>query len=215
MKYFFDTEFIEDGRTIDLISIGVVCDDGRELYLCNADCDLSRASHWVIANVIPHLPPCSDKSIWFPKSVIAGALGRFAAPETKPEFWAYYADYDWVALCQLFGRMIDLPSHFPMWCRDLKQLSWSLGSPKHPKQESTEHNALDDARWNRDLYRMLMAMPAADDAALLWQMLDDIDTLGDVMKPTPSPYFEAVNRIAARRHDILKSDGYNLSRRKE
>ena len=25
MKYFFDTEFIEDGRTIDLISIGIVC----------------------------------------------------------------------------------------------------------------------------------------------------------------------------------------------
>lgn len=26
MRYFFDTEFIEDGKTIDLISIGMVAD---------------------------------------------------------------------------------------------------------------------------------------------------------------------------------------------
>lgn len=31
-RYFYDTEFIEDGKTIDLISIGVVCEDGREFY---------------------------------------------------------------------------------------------------------------------------------------------------------------------------------------
>lgn len=30
MRYFLDCEFIEDGRTIDLISIGIVAEDGRE-----------------------------------------------------------------------------------------------------------------------------------------------------------------------------------------
>jgi hypothetical protein len=25
-KYFYDTEFIEDGKTIDLVSIGIVCE---------------------------------------------------------------------------------------------------------------------------------------------------------------------------------------------
>jgi hypothetical protein len=29
MKYFYGTEFIEDGKTIDLISIGIVAEDGR------------------------------------------------------------------------------------------------------------------------------------------------------------------------------------------
>lgn len=38
-----------------------------------------------------------------------------------PEFYAYYADYDWVVFCWLFGRMIDLPKGFPMYCKDLKQ----------------------------------------------------------------------------------------------
>lgn len=35
MRYFFDTEFYEDGKTIDLVSIGIVAEDGRELYAVN------------------------------------------------------------------------------------------------------------------------------------------------------------------------------------
>jgi len=39
-----------------------------------------------------------------------------------PEFYGYYADYDWVVLSQLYGKMINLPKYFPMYCRDLKQM---------------------------------------------------------------------------------------------
>jgi len=56
VKYYIDTEFIEDGKTIDLISIGIVCEDGREYYAINFDCDFSRASSWVKENVLAHLP---------------------------------------------------------------------------------------------------------------------------------------------------------------
>lgn len=38
-----------------------------------------------------------------------------------PTFYAYYADYDWVLFCTLFGAMVDLPTGFPMYCIDLKQ----------------------------------------------------------------------------------------------
>ena len=38
-----------------------------------------------------------------------------------PKFYAYFADYDWVVFCWLFGKMIDLPKRFPMYCIDLKQ----------------------------------------------------------------------------------------------
>lgn len=44
----------------------------------------------------------------------------------------------------------------------------------------------------------------------LWQLLDDIDTLGDSMHPEVTAYFERVNRIAEKRHRILHSDGYEL-----
>lgn len=43
------------------------------------------------------------------------------ASSVFPEFYAYYADYDWVVFCQLFGTMMQLPKGLPMYCIDLKQ----------------------------------------------------------------------------------------------
>ena len=93
------------------------------------------------------------------RATIADKLRAFVEPQSvgKPEFWAYYADYDWVAICQLFGKMIDLPDHWPKYCLDLKQLSVDLDSPPHPDKPTNEHDALVDARWNRELYTYLMA----------------------------------------------------------
>lgn len=56
--YCYDTEFLEDGNTIELISIGIVCEDGREYYAVNHDADWKRieTDDWLMANVIPHLP---------------------------------------------------------------------------------------------------------------------------------------------------------------
>lgn len=39
-----------------------------------------------------------------------------------PVFIGYYCDYDWVLFCSLFGKMIELPEGFPMFCIDLKQM---------------------------------------------------------------------------------------------
>jgi hypothetical protein len=66
----------------------------------------------------------------------------------EPEFWAYYADYDWVALCQLYGTMMDLPKGWPMYCRDLKQVADERGATL-PPQQGTEHHALADAIWTK------------------------------------------------------------------
>jgi len=171
MKYFIDTEFIENGRTIDLISIGMVCEDGRELYVENADADLSKANDWVKDNVIPHLwsrlhfnDPTPN--LWskkeghygglHSKDVIARLVRQFVgAGESEPELWGYYADYDWVAICQLYGTMMDLPKGWPMFCMDLKQEAVRLGNPALPEQSSTEHHALADAKWNMQVWEFL------------------------------------------------------------
>jgi hypothetical protein len=150
MRYFVDTEFIEDGKTIDLISIGIAADDGRTYYAESTECDLSRASQWVKENVIPHLTG-ETKS----RSTIAAEIREFLGE--KPEIWGYYCDYDWVALCQLYGTMMDLPAGWPKYCRDLKQWCDMLGNPKLPGQTSTEHNALADARWNKEAWDFLAA----------------------------------------------------------
>lgn len=162
MRYWFDTEFIEDGKTIDLISIGVVSEDGRTFYAESTDCDLSRASQWVRDNVIVHLTHegCKEGSVRLTRVQIARRIVDFVHDGVvkdglKPEFWAYYADYDWVALCQLFGTMMDLPTGWPMYCRDVKQLCDDLGNPPLPKQSTTEHHALADARWTQAAWNFL------------------------------------------------------------
>lgn len=150
MKIWFDTEFIEDGKTIDLVSIGLVREDGRTYYAETNDYIPGKASQWVRDNVLSHL----RGGDWIvPRDVIAREIVEFSGE--KPEFWAYYADYDWVVLCQLYGTMMNLPKGWPMYCRDIKQLCDSLGNPKLPEQGKGEHHALDDARWNKKAWEFL------------------------------------------------------------
>lgn len=160
-RYFLDTEFYEDGKTIDLISIGVCCSDGTRYYAENRGARHDLVSPWVRDNVLPHLKG-PDTIYWLDRARIADDLEDYIQPtdgKKRAEVWGYYADYDWVVLCQLFGTMMDLPRHFPMFCLDLKQLSLDKGDPKHPEQKSAEHNALNDAEWNRDLYDYLTGLP--------------------------------------------------------
>ncbi len=149
VRFFLDTEFIERPGTIDLISVGIVAADGRTLYAESSETNWSQANDWVLANVKPHMrgPAMS-------RADIRDNVLRFVGDDT-PEFWGYYADYDWVVFCWLFGSMIDLPDGWPMYCRDLKQWADSLGGPRLPEQTSTEHHALADAEWNREAWIFL------------------------------------------------------------
>ena len=155
MKFFLDTEFIELGpwRPIELISIGIVAENGSEFYAVCSDYNPSHASDWVTKNVLPFI----GDSRPIPHTSIASGIREFVLlnEPVNPEFWGYYADYDWVVFCQIFGAMIDLPKGWPMYCCDLKQWCDQLGNPQLPAQDSTEHNALNDARWNRKAYNFL------------------------------------------------------------
>lgn len=181
MKVWYDCEFLDDGRVIDLINIGMVAEDGRELYLQCTDSIkyLSTANEWVKANVIPHLVKCpgffmvNDLSMhhsighnctfsgcpWYSRKEIAHLVETFLAfPDSnggKVELWGYYAAYDHVALAQLWGPMIDLPKGIPMFTHDLKQWCDGIGNPQLPLQVEGEHNALEDARWNKSIHMFL------------------------------------------------------------
>jgi hypothetical protein len=267
MKYFIDTEFLEGTQnktflgintgktkpTIDLISIGIVAEDGREYYAISNEFNLKEAwnrfqlkqvsgdarnrypegikEYWLRYNVLkPIFYNLITKDInfhdydtfftyqYFKRLIsnhgksnkqIAKEIIEFVTPTnepqfckdsngkydityqatkrggTLPEFYGYYADYDWVVFCWLFGKMIDLPKGFPMYCKDLKQLYdekqniYNVFIEKYKRQEisvdelpypstrgkikllpdypkqTNEHNALADAKWNYELYKFL------------------------------------------------------------
>jgi hypothetical protein len=96
----------------------------------------------------------------------------------NPELYGYYSAYDHVGLCWLFGVMNDLPDGFPMFTIDLKQMldnkipyhstepkptNWDThinnikNHPQYPKQ-TNEHNALADARWNKELHNFIKSL---------------------------------------------------------
>jgi hypothetical protein len=56
--YCYDLEFLENGRTIELVSIGIVCEDGREYYAVNSEMPVAGISvhDWLCRNVVPNLP---------------------------------------------------------------------------------------------------------------------------------------------------------------
>jgi hypothetical protein len=149
MRIWFDTEFIDDGKTVELLSIGMVREDGSTYYAEPAETDRSRGCEWVQKNVIPPLT-----GPVMPRADIAYDILEFSGH--NPEFWAYFASYDWVALCQLYGRMMDLPRHWPMMPMDVQQLRVLMGVAQLPKQESTAHNALNDAIWTRQAWQFLI-----------------------------------------------------------
>lgn len=226
MKYYLDTEFLEGTQkekfpislfrkntpaTIDLISIGIVAEDGREYYAISKDFNLKEAwnrhdvaeqtpfekyhqfsgrkIYWMRENVlkpiwrelyqkgygiirqIEIMDGAYDSQFTYKslKNLITkhGKSNNQIAEEVEgfcsigtaystmdkstatimhfleqneetlnhikqhdlkhvfneiPTFYAYFADYDWVAFCWLFGKMMDLPKGFPMYTRDLKQM---------------------------------------------------------------------------------------------
>ena len=152
-----DTEFMESGRSdrVRLLSIALVAEDGAEFYAETTE-DRSLANDWVREHVLPQL-----KGPIQTYGEIAAGVREFVDRQTQDgsevRFWGYFADYDWVLFCQIFGRMVDLPKGFPFYCWDLKQTASELGIDKKifPEQKAGLHHALADAKWNLDLYRML------------------------------------------------------------
>jgi hypothetical protein len=173
MRIFYDTEFIDDGTTIDLVSIGMVAEDGRELYAVSSEFDQANlhANPWLVDNVWPSLPTfkhngegrmirchCNhgkghldlDDPTVRTRGQIARMVAAFILATPDPQLWAYYSAYDHVAYAQLFGPMSQLPDGLPMQTDDIVTEAKRLGlTPSDlPEQPDGLHNALADARHN-------------------------------------------------------------------
>lgn len=166
-----DSEFLENGSTIDLISIALINrDTDAEYYAVNADADWRaiKKRGWLCENVVPHLPLALPvrKSNWAihpgewtfevdkkativkPRWVIANEVRDFILAAENPRLCAWYASYDMVALNQLWGPMVTKPDGIPWWCWEFKQEQDRRGITDDdlPPQESGQHDALADAR---------------------------------------------------------------------
>lgn len=168
-RLFYDTEFIDTGREIILLSIGVVRDDGATYYAENCEADWSKASPWVQDNVLPYLIDLSDVIAAPPaktRAMIAADLINFAGE--KPEWWAYMGAYDWVALSQLYGPLVNRPEGWPFYVKDVRQVFEQAGmdwcsSEQWVPAPANEHHALADAEWTKALWERIQEHCAEDE----------------------------------------------------
>jgi hypothetical protein len=184
-RYFIDTEFCDTGVALELISLGVVCECGDELYVQHSDFSNEDVSAWVKDNVFPQLAVCPDDEVyrdrygiparpsdppneyhmgvgrckdkecpWRSQVEIRDAILDFFNPSDPIELWGWCSGYDFVAFCQIFGTMMDLPSFFPHYIRDFQQVLDDRGitDEELPQQEDGKHNALEDARYLEKLW---------------------------------------------------------------
>ncbi len=150
MFYCLDEEFLDTGRTIDLVSIGLVSEDGRELYRQSVEFDPRKASPWVKENVFPYLERCPWTNVqitmhdlyfhekygqcvdqirgrvhncpWRTREQLKRDIQAFMDVEAygKPELITWCGSYDHVAFCQIFGTMMELPKGFPHHVQDIQ-----------------------------------------------------------------------------------------------
>lgn len=170
MNYFLDTEFTQlpwVGES-ELISIGLVNENGDEYYACLNNFDSENTSEFVQETVLPKLPAKPDRK---PPSMVKkeiydfidtkqGVDGFWCLYPTEEELhqWGFnedetgeamntYGDIDLQFVQQLLGDMY--ANSWPDSGSNLVPLVKKLEQTNQLPDNDQVHNALADAQWNR------------------------------------------------------------------
>lgn len=165
-RFFYDFEFEEkptqNGVAIDIISLGMIDENKKGIYLVNKNYDWNKCTNeWLKQNVQSYLQ--IDK---ITKNINLSQFKNYILQlidyhnGDQIQLYGYYSAYDHVCLGNCFGRMIDLPKYIPMLTYDLKQIMDNQGITEQIvdmfiKDNNKPHNALSDCLWNLKLYKFL------------------------------------------------------------
>ena len=166
----FDTEFIQyrldlaDGRWVpvtELISIGMINDDGQEYYAVSSEFNLKAAqeNRWVRENVLDKLPP---EDTWISLRDMKPQIFDFVGK--KPTKFNYYCiEEDMVMLRQIMTptSVTGFPDEWDINGLNIQQEFERIGTPDGVKPIRPEniHNALEDARWAKEFLENIRNHP--------------------------------------------------------
>lgn len=128
---FFDTEFTGLQKDTNLISLGLVTDDNKELYLEIDNLDIEHMDNWIKENVLKNTVVYGDlrvEDITEEKNYYRGdkffirdRLNDFLSQYNDVQFVSDVCHYDFVLLIDLFGSAFDLPDNVNPSCHDINQ----------------------------------------------------------------------------------------------
>jgi hypothetical protein len=174
MNYFLSTESFIDKKVLEVISIALIAEDGREYYALNLDCNLLAADYQTKLDIIEPLPEKKDVS-WRTQEQIKSDLLHFIhghkghpwyssedveGLKDDPWFdkdvriWAWSENSnDYKSLQKFFGGEGNLPKWFPEYCNYLEeQWNWFGTSELPEKPQEAVYSALADARWRKIVF---------------------------------------------------------------
>lgn len=144
MRIFLDTEFADwDDPNTDLISIGMVAEDGREFYAECIEFDRRKCTNFVNLEVLPLLGV--EGVVQLDYKGLKAAVLDWLATIPEPEIAVDY-DGDWQLLARLLGQ--DMPASLTVsniW----KSLDKEKLREYYLLHDAVPHHALQDARANR------------------------------------------------------------------
>lgn len=159
MKIFFDTEFTGLHKDTNLISIGIVAEDGREFY---GELDYygqdKYIDPWIKENVIKNL----DGVNVYNKQELKDAIEAFLSSYSEVEVWSDCLAYDWVLFNDIWGGAFDIPKkiyYIPFdicTLMKIKGVDPDVSREEFAGVEGKKHNALHDARVIKKCYEKLI-----------------------------------------------------------
>lgn len=183
MRYWYDTEFDENGERIIPISFAATSEDGRDLYLINKGYldayENNKEYYWkgihraepnkfVIDNVLDKISAEDVAQYGLPHGEWSDVLYKYLTDNGNVhdiELWGHFAAYDHIVYCQSFGRMIDLPSPLPMFTND--DMTIRNGQQPPPRGlDLPAHHALADAKYQK------LQFEAWEEGNIKWQTLN-------------------------------------------
>ena len=180
---FFDTEFTKLSKEGQLISIGLVTEDGKHFYAEFTDFDLNKCTSFVKTDVIPNLKfynKMPNKTFVKTDPFDYNVLGATKLIKDHLAIWlknfrkyqiTFVADvlmYDWVLfvdiIADIYGDMPIFPkniNYIPIDLANLftfKGLDADLNRQEYLTKTFKQHNALEDAKQCMFCYNKLMAL---------------------------------------------------------
>ena len=182
MNMYFDTEFTGLRKNTQLISIGLISEDGKEFYAEFASINTELLDDWIIENVLMNTAKygevnetdivVNESDYHFgTREEIQEELKEWLSQFNEVQLVSDVCHYDMVLFIDIFGSAFDLPENVSPVCYDINQdiASYYEESQKNAFDRNREdileekgitvvgqkHNSLYDARVIQQIYNVL------------------------------------------------------------
>ena len=136
MNLYFDTDFTSLDKYADILSIGIVSDDGKKFYAEFTDYNPEKINYWVGKYILDSFTLDSNNPIVVDgdlttvkgsKDLISKELSKWLGQYKFCTIWTDCISYNWVLFCDIFDNNFNIPTNIHHLPLDLSTLIYMQG----------------------------------------------------------------------------------------